>query len=71
MRNRAYIYDRGALTVVGEVQKPFLVEWGRVRDDASEGRVDVKASACSRLVEPRNVGRYELVVERDGIRGGR
>lgn len=68
MRNRAYIYDRGAQRVVGEVQEPAKVEWGRVRDDISEARVQARASRCSRLIGPENVMRYELVMERDGKR---
>lgn len=70
MRNRAYIYDRGALAegLVGEVQFPTQVEWGRVRDDTSEARVLAGANRCSELVSREHVGRYELVVERDGRR---
>lgn len=70
MRNRGYIYDRGALSggLVGEVQLPTLVEWGRLRDDTSEARILAGANRCSELVTRQNVGRYELVVERDGKR---
>lgn len=70
MRNRAYIYDRGATTdkIVGEVMDPLMVEWGRDRDDTSVARVQAKAARCSRLIEPGNVMRYEMVVERDGER---
>lgn len=70
MRNRAYIYDRGALSggLVGEISDPIMTQWGRLRDDTSEGRVSAKASLCARIVQPANVGRYELVIERDGKR---
>lgn len=70
MRNRAYIYDRGsqASGLVGEVQFPIQVEWGRERDDTSEARVVAAANRCSELVSRQHVGRYEMVVERDGVR---
>lgn len=67
-RNRAYIFDRGGQKVVGEVQEPIRVEWGRVRDDTSESKVLARASRCTRLMDGSNVGRYEMVVERDGER---
>lgn len=70
MRNRAYIYDRGARAngLVGEIMDLNLIEWGRTRDDISEARVQARASRCARLIEPENVMRYEMVVERDGYR---
>lgn len=70
MRNRAFIYDRGATAsgIVGEVQSPTLVDWARERDETSEARVIARTSRCSQLIQQDNVGRYEMVVERDGRR---
>lgn len=45
-----------------------LIRWGRVRDDTSDAQVNTRSTQCARLVKPENVMRYELVIERDGIR---
>lgn len=67
MRHRAYIYDRGALTLVGELNNVEHVHWQRMRDETTVATVRFNGN-CSTFLEKRHVGRYELVVTRDGRR---
>lgn len=67
MRHRAYIYDRGGNELVGELQNGQHVKWQRLRDETSEASFTFTGN-CSRFLRKRHVGRYELVITRDGQR---
>lgn len=70
MRNRAYIYDRGGITRLGEIDGLVRVKWNRLRDSYSEAEVIGRATApdCCALMERTRTVRHELVIERDGKR---
>lgn len=68
MRHRAFIYDRGGRTLVGELRGLERVRWSRRRDDISEADITAKAHMCEGIVSYRHVGRYELVITRDDKR---
>lgn len=67
MRHRGYIYDRGGVELVGELQNVEHVKWERRRDETSEATITFTGH-CSDFLHKRHVGRYELVITRDGIR---
>ena len=68
MRHRAFIYDRGGRTLVGELRGLERVRWSRRRDDISEADVTAQAAMCDGIISYRHVGRYELVITRDDKR---
>lgn len=67
MKHRAYVYDRGATTYVGELLNVEWTRWSRDRDDTSEAQVRFIGD-CGKFLQRRNVGRYELVITRNGTR---
>lgn len=67
-RHRAFIFDRGAETQISEIHGATQISWSRVKDDISTAGVRAVADECAKVIEPRHVGRYELVVTRDGRR---
>lgn len=67
MKHRAYIYDRGGNELVGELPNLTVVKWERRRDETSEASVTFTGN-CSRFLHKRHVGRYELVITRNGQR---
>ena len=65
--HRAFLHDRGGITRLNEFVNIAKCSWGRVRDDISEGFIEISAMYCDaqadalNLVEP---GRHELVIYR-------
>lgn len=70
MRNRAYIYDRGGTTPLGQINGIVRTKWNRQRDSFSTAEIVGRATApdCCALMERTRSVRHELVIERDGER---
>lgn len=60
----AFIYDRGGLTRLGQLDGLTRVRWGRQRDDTSFGSVDIAAPSvrCRELLGQIRANRHELVI---------
>lgn len=69
-RHTAYIYDRGGINRLGEIDGLIRVKWNRLRDSFSEAEIIGRATApdCCSLMERTRSVRHELVIERDGKR---
>jgi hypothetical protein len=70
MHHRAYLFDRGAVTRIGEVGPLTRVRWGRTRDDTSSGNIliDSPNPECMGRLAEAEASRHELVVFRAGKR---
>lgn len=69
--HRAFIHDRGGIQRIAELENLARVIWGRVRDDASDGEVDISAVYCdpqSAVLNAIEPGRHELVIYRGDTR---
>lgn len=64
-RNRAYVYERGGETLVGELDYAFTVRWQRVRDAISNAQVSVSMNECCDLLETIEPVANELHIYRD------
>lgn len=68
--NRAYIYNRGGETLIGEISDPVSIQWGRKRDDISNAviRLNAWSDSTKALLTRLQTWRHELVIFRDGER---
>lgn len=67
----AYIYDRGGMTRVGQIQDIASIRWERNRDGVSEAQVTLTGRSCAnqrRLISGLITKRHELVIFRNGKR---
>jgi hypothetical protein len=67
----AFIYDRGGLTRVGQIQDISSIQWERDRDGTSEATVILTGRSCQkqrRLINNLITKRHELVIFRGGER---
>lgn len=69
--HRAFIHDRGGVQRIAELENLTSCKWSRVRDDASEGQVNISAVYCDPQSDVLNIiepGRHELVIYRGDTR---
>lgn len=67
----AYIYDRGGMTRIGQINDISAVRWERDRDGVSEAQIVLAGRSCSnqrRLITQLITKRQELVIFRQGQR---
>jgi len=63
----AYMYKRGGVTRLFELDKVISFDWKRVRDDISTAQIEVQAEAeCCRQLGGLTTGNTELHIYRDG-----
>lgn len=65
--HKAFIMERGGRSRIGELLDLTKVKWNRLRDDISEGEVDLSFNSLNRqadLIEKLETGRHELCVYR-------
>jgi hypothetical protein len=68
--NRAYIFQRGGLVMLGELTPTGMVRWGRKRDDISGATVTTHSwdSEQRKFLASLRTWQMELVIFRDGVR---
>lgn len=64
--NRAFIYKRGGLDLVGELNGATRIRWNRLRDDISTCTVEAAVSECCEVLADVEPVAFELHIERDG-----
>lgn len=69
-RHTAYLYERGGLRKIGELDPLTRVKWERVRDDVSSGSVWIGTPGreCAAALALAEAGRHELVIFRGNER---
>lgn len=64
--HRAFVYERGGVNVVGELEPLSAVHWQRIRDDISTAYITVPTAACCELLADVRSAIHELHLVRDG-----
>jgi hypothetical protein len=66
-RHRAFVYERGGTTPVGELTPATSVRWNRIRDNISEAYAQIGTTNCCDLLGDLRTVLHELHIERDGV----
>lgn len=66
----AYLYDRGGMRRIGQVDPLTYVKWGRVLDDVSSAmvRTAYPSEECAQVLKDIQPGRHEMVIFRGSER---
>jgi hypothetical protein len=65
--HEAFIYDRGAYNLLGELTPLLAVKWQRIRDDVSQAEVTVATHQCCDLLGDLRTLVNELHIRRNGV----
>lgn len=65
-RHRAFVFERGGTTTVGELTPLVSLRWNRRRDEISDAEATIGTTQCCDLLGDLRTVKHELHVMRDG-----
>jgi hypothetical protein len=66
-QHQVFIYERGGVNVVAELEPVTAVRWQRIRDDVSVAEVRVPTHDCCEILDGLRTTKHELHLIREGL----